>query len=446
MNKYLFLVFLLAFSSCSMKNTIENGFQTESEIQPIAKAEKLSERYGNGKEAIIKMKVPLSDTSIGYFDIDEVLGNGDLNYYDRSLIQRFYDNIRLAIYNLAVSFGISNKMKYSVYFDLPKIDPSLVVSAKVKKVFFTTEDCRPNESDCNDRSSFSSNFNFLDEFFINVSGVNVDNVEDGLVELDNNEFSEIAKKSLNQSSLEINNLIKNNYSSFKSSSKNNNDEFKEINLIKYENTIPTLSFDTSKLDNSEKILSFDFKDSRKAFRVSKFLNSDRFSDIVKDTLFINEELRVSLHDSKTPKDLFQTIELMQSFTSTSMIIFRLNGKGMATKEFFEKPKFKPLVKEMTMIGRSLFIELKKGNLKNKFLNMISDHQSFIDNNLNIYKVEQCDRSNCLDLSIKDVNLIPLLSNTRKLKIDTYLSVKSLGLSDFKYNGYVELEVRWLPPL
>ena len=61
-------------------------------------------------------------------------------------------------------------------------------------------------------------------------------------------------------------------------------------------------------------------------------------------------------------------------------------------------------------------------------------------------MDTCIYSNCIDLEVEEFNLVPILSVNPNLKIDTYVSVKSLGNTDFKYNGFIEIELELDLPL
>ncbi len=93
-----------------------------------------------------------------------------------------------------------------------------------------------------------------------------------------------------------------------------------------------------------------------------------------------------------------------------------------------------------MIGRSLFVEVKNQASLSKFESLLAQEENKIAGELDVYSVNRCVRSNCLDLNVKEVNLVPLIEKSPNINIDTYLSVRNLGLKDFKYNGFIEVEI------
>jgi hypothetical protein len=433
-----------------LKEVAENGFETKTEINPIAKAATLAERYGNGKEAIVTLKIPLTEDSIGFFDVDEVLGNSELNSNKRSFLESLYDKFRVNLYNMFVKLGYSNKLQYSTFFDFPKIDPEYIVSAKVKKVFFTTEDCRAEEENCNDRSSFASNFNFLNTFFINVSGVEQQDTPEGIVDIGSSEFKKIEEQSFNQNLVQAKVLMDDGPVARVSKNIKNGEDLGDntigINLVKFKNNVPYMNLDASQVKENDIYLNFNISDKKLRGDAKKYFRTKRFKHLIKRVKVEEGSLNIQMRKNVGTSKLFKKISADQSFTAHNMFIFRLGGKYTEAKQYFEQEQFSNLIKGTTMIGRSLFVELKNEKNQKEFLANLELDRNNIKEKLNVYKLERCLKSNCLDLEVKDINLVPLLSKSNKIKIDTFLSVRALGSSDFKYSGYLEVEVKWLPPL
>ena len=441
-------------ASCSLKDSASNGFKTESKIKPFAETKTLAQTHGDGREAVFTVKIPLTESSIGYFDVDEVLGNSQLNARKRNFFERIYDSFRIRFYNMFVYFGISNKMKYSILFDFPELNDEFIVSTKVKKVFFTTEDCRPEEDDCNDRGSYSSNFNFLDKFFVNVSAVEADTVVSDEVEsVDSSDFDKVSASSFAQNKLQAQNMIKSlKTKAVKKFNKNSdnllgNESEDEvgINLVKFKNNTPSFSISSDSVSDEDRFLFFTIENSEQRTQIKDYLKRNKFKPFIKRVRSFKDGLEIALKEDAVGSDVFNIIN-SESQTTKNMYIFRLNSKFVEAKKFFKNSDLSQYIKDTTMIGKSLFVELRDDVSKQAFAKLLKQKQNLIDSELDIYKVERCVSSNCLDLDVKDVNLLPLLSSNKKLKVDTYLSVRSLGNSDFKYNGYIEVEVKWLPPL
>lgn len=115
------------------------------------------------------------------------------------------------------------------------------------------------------------------------------------------------------------------------------------------------------------------------------------------------------------------------------------------KKFFQREAFKGVIRDITLMGRSLFIELFQPELREHFFEIMNTEIADI-RTLGINDLEGCTYLNCTSLNINPVNLVPMLEKSSHLKFDTFLSLKHLDLNDFKYSGYIELEVKVKLPL
>ena len=129
-----------------------------------------------------------------------------------------------------------------------------------------------------------------------------------------------------------------------------------------------------------------------------------------------------------------------------MVIFRLVDNFVEAKRYFQNEKFVKIIKDSTIIGRSIYVELLPGVNKDKFLNLVAEDAVKEESDLNILRVEKCLGRNCLDLPVRNYNLVQLLQKSSKLSIDTFLSIRDLGNTDFKYNGFIEVELKLNLPL
>lgn len=429
------MVFVL-LSGCKFKEMLDNDFQSESKITPIAPAESLSERFGDGESTSYTLKIPLSESSIGYFDIDEVLGNEDLNRDNYNIFTRIKNGFKRALFNLVVKLGISNKVKFSTYFELPEIDPKYIQSAQVKKVFFTTEDCRPEESDCNDIQSRSSNFNFVDTFFVNIlsedepEGITDDDL---IQEVSSAEFESAVSRSFSQNLTTASDKLLGFNAETEEIVANN-----EINILKFSNVVPQIDLDTSQIRDDDRDLTFHVRKDKT--RLKNYFKLERFSHLIKRAFAVREGVRIQLYRDAKPSEIFKIISKDQSPLTQKMMIFRLKGKYIEAKKYFQHERFKPFVEDTTMIGRSLFVELKKPEMKSEFIKMLSasDHNAI--QHFDLFKMQTCAASNCLVLDALPVNMAPLLNSGKDVRIDTWIEVRTLSSVDFKYNGYIEVEI------
>jgi hypothetical protein len=441
---FLGLLLIFTLASCSLKEASDNGFKTTTKTKAFAPSKTLAERFGDGKQIKFTVKIPLTEDSVGYYDLEDVLGNRELDAEHKTFVEKVYDGMKLSMYNLFVKMGYSNKMKFSSSFNFPKIDKRFIKAATVKKVFFTTEDCRIGEDDCNDTGSMGSNFNLVEKFFVNLSSAPEDsNTHTSMVQMEKEEFKKKSKQAFSQTLLSIKEAME--------SDKNNKKSFDDINLVSFSNDVPYLSLDHSQVSKEKNYINIDVKSDRDF--VAKYLRSDRFKSIIKRVEYgtkrtsINTKARrrirginIYLKDGAKASDIFEIVSKEQSPLVKKMFILRLNGKYVEAKNYFNSEKLKGIVKDTTMIGRSLFVEIKDEVEMDKLKSHLENTENQIHKDLEIYKIDTCMRSNCLDLEVKEINLVPLIEKNPKINIETYLSVRNLGNTDFKYNGFIEVEI------
>ena len=283
--------------------------------------------------------------------------------------------------------------------------------------------------------NINNNFNIVDELIVNIKpsenrGTS-DSAIDSIKKKDFDHISEIARA---QEKLESELLIK--------KFSNDDEDIQGINLLNFQNK--KLEFEIS---NKEAMIE------KQVIRITKegepltlkniyrYLNERQFNKIVKKVKLKNSELVINLYDSIDPQLFLKTITSKKNSIQKRMFIFRLNSKYTEAKTFFKNSLvFKPLIKDMTMIGRSLYIELKSNEDVVEFQNLLTLHKHLVEAELDIFQVNRCVHANCLEIGVKDINFIPLLVKHPKIDIDSYFSIQGLYNKDFKYNGYIEVEV------
>lgn len=438
------LLLLFSLVSCSLKEASENGFKTKTKTEPFAPSKTLAERFGDGKQIKFNVKIPLTEDSVGYYDVEDVLGNRDLDAEHKNFLEKVYDGMKLSMYNLFVKMGYSNNIKFSSSFNFPKIDKRFIKSAKVKKVFFTTEDCRIGEDDCNDTGSMGSNFNLVDEFFVNLSSASEDSsVQTTMEQLEESDFRKRSQKAFSQTALSIKKSLE--------STQEKGKTFGDINLVSFSNDVPYLNLKATNLTEGSGYINFDVQDDKQF--VANYLRSKRFKHLIKRVEYGTKRksmhsvvrrrikgIGIYLRKGAKASDIFDIISKEQSPLVKKMFILRLNGKYVEAKNYFNSKQLEGMVQDTTMIGRSLFVEIKDQVAMENFKAHLEKNKNKMNGDIELYKIDSCMRSNCLDLDVKEVNLVPLIEKSQKINIDTYLSVRNLGNSDFKYNGFIEVEI------
>lgn len=448
------LVLIFTFiTSCSLKDALERGAgNIESDITPIAKVKRLGGSVvgtlGDDNKTVITMKIPISESSIDHYDLDSIL---EEDRKDKNFLNTVWREIKLRFYNLAVGLGISNQVRISTVLELLRLDPKYFKEVKVKKVFFTTEDCREGDTNCDSTHSEKSSFSLIEKFMINIDEFKP--LRDGHLK---NETTITRLMGKGHKSERVDNLNKigssvrvEDVERFSKSIESDGG----INILSFHNQVPHMNF-----EEVNGVLYVNVPDSKERNRVKSYLSSSVFINYI-ESVYVKgglsfyrnrntakrKQIVINLKKGVKSADFIQKINAEQSPGIKNMLIFRLSGKGIQAKHFFKQPRYASLVKDMTMINRSLFIETYSGKV-DQFLKLVAKDNEKIKKNLDIYKIQRCNISNCLDLKARNTNLVPLLVDTPDVRIDTYIQIRSLGSIDFKYNGYLELEVTLDLPL
>ncbi len=79
-------------------------------------------------------------------------------------------------------------------------------------------------------------------------------------------------------------------------------------------------------------------------------------------------------------------------------------------------------------------------MKDRFFEVFEKNAYTVES-LGINSFDKCDQLKCADLQVEDYNLVPLLEKSNIVKFDTFLALDGLEFNDFRYKGYVELEVK-----
>lgn len=109
------------------------------------------------------------------------------------------------------------------------------------------------------------------------------------------------------------------------------------------------------------------------------------------------------------------------------------------KQFFEREEFKSVVKDVSIVGSTIYTELFSYNLKDKFFSIINQTgEDIIAMGVDVF--DSCTLEKCVELNVSDMDLMPLIEKSNRIKFDTFIGLKKLKYGDFKYNGFVELEI------
>ena len=352
MRSCLILVIAMIFAACE-----------KSEIKPMFPKKSLAQIHGDGEVMTFKIKVPLSQDTVGSYDASEVLSDASIDQENTGLLRRFWNGIKYSVYDTAVNLGISNRIKYSFDYEFPQIDSKYIKAVKINRIFFALENCRQVDEDCMlKEKSNSPSFKFLDQFFLNISliapGESLD-FENQHPFIDEASFSLAAKKAFEQPAEE--------------------EAFQDITLARFDNS-----------------------------------RSYQRSNEVADSLGKIFLLRMRDDLSKGDK-----VELIRHLKS---------------------PHYRGVIKDFSMVGHNIYLELEEYSERKDFFLALRDGVGSVEQ-LGIDSFEACTQANCANLTTNDFNLVPLLAKSNHIRFDTFLALKELEMNDFKYNGFIELEVK-----
>ena len=368
------LLITMILGSCA--DSINESFKTKSKITPLFTPKTFNEKIGNGEHVIKKIKIPLTQDTVGSYDYAEILDDESLNDQQASVIHELWQGLRHGLYNMGIKFGVSNRIRYTADYDgLPKIDSEYIKSIKITKVFFAIESCHPKDEKCIIRNEKNpSSLKFLDQFFVNLSIIKPEDkqviLDDPITFLTKKEFSTFANRAFSK--------------------------------------VP-FSFDALKNENGE----------------------------IVDDAFYNVNV-AHFKNLYAPKDYNQNVR-----DEGKVFLFQIDDTHRETaielKKFFNSSKFINVVKGTTLVGNTLYLELFHKAMRQSFFDIINEHTDNM-RSLGILQFQGCSFVNCVELAVNDLNLVPMLERSSHIQFDTFLSLRNLEDNDFKYKGYVELEV------
>jgi hypothetical protein len=388
MKMILALTTLMVFASCSK---FQEKMKTKSKITPIAKAQQLKEIKGDGKYFTMRLKYPLTTEEVGMYNYKDIMYNGE-----NLFLGSFGDMFKYGFANLFINLGSYSKIKYTTDLELPEIDPSVIKSIKIKKIFFALEPCERDEKNCETyRKKEKLTFRFLDKLFVNLSVIE------------------------NHDSL----------------------SFREepVSILTKKQFAPEL--------NRARYYTAQTKEEKEKYSTPEDLK--QFHNVT----LAKYETNLSWFDNKIKK--YKKVK-----DDGLYFVFKEKDHFVAIKNFFKKSYFNGIIQDVTIMGDSVVVELMKDAteennqaMKARFFNALNK-SGFNKSGLFAYngnpkhprKPEGCSFVNCVDLEVNDFNLSPMLGKSNHLKIDSFISINDVPGNDFKYKGFIELEVKMDVPL
>jgi hypothetical protein len=402
----LFLL-LIALFSCGSKDNLNDflsgrSLKSKSEVDPLFEAKTIAQKYGDGKYITKRIKIPLTANTIKSYDLSEILDDSSLDDEETGFFRRTLNRIKLSLYRAGIMIGLKNRIKYSTEFSLKGYPLSMVKSLKVKSVFFTLEDCPEDNKECitkNEKNPIT--FEFLDTFFLNASV---------LKESDDRKFM-IEEKAIDKKGDFV-----------------LDDKGRNVMIRPY-------AFADLTRGEFRKVSEDAFNHNQKEFDVG-LVADEQFYDIPLAKVKINKK---DFKDNDDSRD----------YRGNTTIIIKSNQKKENSitliKQELEKNKVKTLIKDISLVGENLYVELNEKVEQKRFFEKLNLNESE-SKKIGIKSIDKCTKYKCIDLSTDDRDLAPMLLKEEMLRFDTYISIKNLEFNDFLYNGYVELELKLDLPL
>ncbi|MEX0798141.1 MAG: hypothetical protein WD025_01775, partial [Bacteriovoracaceae bacterium] len=315
--------------------------------------------------------------TVGSYDAADIFEDSSLNKEKKGVLRRFWNGIKYKIYNAGINLGISNRIKYSFDYEFPEIDSGTIKSVKVKKIFFALENCPKNDEECRLRN-----------------------------EKDPVTFMLLDKFFLNLSVIQPHDDI-----SFIDS------QDPIISSKEFENA--SLKAFSSRPAPFDSLVNGDGEVSEKVFydvNLAKFHNTKHYRR--------NQEVADEL---------------------SNIFLLRLNrdlskGEKIDLIRHFKLPKYQGVIQDFSLIGHNIYLELVDTNAYEEFFKILGSSVSSVAD-LGIDSFEACNVNNCANLKTISSNLVPMLEKSNHIKFDTYFSIRKLEMNDFRYNGFVELEIK-----
>lgn len=190
-----------------------------------------------------------------------------------------------------------------------------------------------------------------------------------------------------------------------------------------EHYIPTLitkDYDKNEVSTLMQIFSKDYKNS--------VIDTEKAKEIV--LLKYNRKTKIN----DTRRNDFGEIHIMET------------KHPIETKHFLmDHPNMKGFFKRILILENSLLIELVKDPVANEsFKEVLSDVADEVER-LGVTFIDTCTSDSCLELTVPDVNLIPIALKGNSLKLEAIIHAGKVPES-FNLKGFVEFEVKVDSPI
>ncbi|MBY0517679.1 MAG: hypothetical protein K2P81_12260 [Bacteriovoracaceae bacterium] len=156
-------------------------------------------------------------------------------------------------------------------------------------------------------------------------------------------------------------------------------------------------------------------------------------------------------------DEFEPIELLHYRRKYRSQVLRNSERGsmfviytqtpVQVRAFLRRdPELAALIKEIVIVNKSIVLELTGKQLESeKFFQLLEKYEKEMEQS-GITKINDCDDDTCMDVRVNDQNMLPILLQGNKLKIETIIDSSKVPPKSFQLKGFVEFEVKLDVPL
>lgn len=169
-----------------------------------------------------------------------------------------------------------------------------------------------------------------------------------------------------------------------------------------------------------------------------FEKNYRFQNEVIDPERAKEIILLKYHGKK--KEQYTTLQ------NYGQIHIMETTKPAETKHFLmDQTKMQGLYKRILILGDSILVELVKEPIAEELFKEVLSELSNEMEHLEVSYIDTCTPSSCLELSVPDVNLIPIAIKGNALKLEAIIHAGKVPES-FNLKGFVEFEVKLDSPI
>lgn len=378
----IFFSFFVVSCADSLTDSVNEKFQTKSKIKPIFEPKTFNQKIGNGQFIVKKLKIPLSKDTVGHYSYSEIIDDDSLDVPDAGLIDQMWQGLRHGLYNLGLMIGVSNRVRYTADYD---------------------------------------GFPSIDSDYI--KSVKVKKIFFAIEPCHPKDEECIVRNEKDPASLKFLDKF-----------------FVNLSIVRPEDDKAYLKEPLSFLSKTEFNQFADRAFTRVPFRFEAL--EDEYGEIIDDA-FYNVNI-ARFENKRSPREFHENVR-----DEGKVFWFQIDDSNphaaLDIIKFFKDKSFVNVVKDTMLVGNTLYVELFHRAMRQSFFDIIN-LQTADMRSLGVLQFQGCSYVNCVELEVNELNLVPMLKRSTHLRFDTFLSLRNLNNNDFKYKGYLELEVKLNIPL